>query len=162
MSILSVFMYLTFAVTPLNTATAPNPVSPDVVFLDENNKEVSLNALRGKVVFINFWATWCPPCRAELPSIHKLKQAFKDNDKIVFLFVDIDGNMAKSKAFMKKHKYDLPVYIPKSPIPSNFLGRSIPTTVIIDKKGKMVGHIEGSMNYSTKEVIKGIKDLTAA
>lgn len=157
MSVLPFLMYLTFVVTPLKPVV---PVTPDVVFLDENNKEVSLNALKGKVVFINFWATWCPPCRAELPSIHKLKQAFKDNNKIVFLFVDVDGNMAKSKAFMKKHKYDLPVYAPKSPIPSNFLGSAIPTTVIIDKKGKMVGHIEGSMDYNTKEVIKGLKDLT--
>lgn len=157
---LSVLMYLTFAVTPVTSFTPVKPVTPDVVFLDENNKEVSLNALKGKVVFINFWATWCPPCRAELPSIHKLKQAFRDNNKIVFLFVDVDGNLAKSKAFMKKHKYDLPVYAPKGPIPSNFLGSAIPTTVIIDKKGKMVGHIEGSMDYNTKEVIKGLKDLT--
>lgn len=154
MSILPVLMYLTFAVT------AVKPVTPDVVFLDENNKEVSLNALKGKVVFINFWATWCPPCREELPSIHKLKQAFRDNNKIVFLLVDIDGNLNKSKAFMKKHQYDLPVYVPKSPIPSNFLGKAIPTTVIIDKKGRMVGHIEGGMDYYTKDVIKGLKDLT--
>lgn len=156
MSILPVLMYLTFAVTTVK------PVAPDVVFLNENNQEVSLNALKGKVVFINFWATWCPPCRQELPSIAKLKQAFRDNNKIVFLFVDIDGNLTKSRAFMKKHNYDLPVYVPKSPIPSNFLGKAIPTTVIIDKKGRMVGHIEGSMDYYTKEVIKGLKDLTEA
>lgn len=153
MSLLPFLFYLTFAV---------GTVQPDVVFKDENNKEISLNALKGKVVFINFWATWCGPCRQELPSLHQLKQAFRDNNKIVFLFVDVDGDLVKSKAFMKKHQYDLPLVAPKSPIPSNFLGNAVPTTVIIDKKGRMVGHIEGSMDYNTKEVIKGLKDLTDA
>lgn len=134
-------------------------INPDVVFRDINNKEVSVNALKGKVVFINFWAIWCGPCRQEMKSIHQLQQALKGNDKVVFLLVDVDSNLGKASAYMRNRKFDLPVYAAKSAIPSNFLGGVVPTTVILDKQGRMVTHIEGAADYSKPEVIKGLKEL---
>ncbi|MGH2643105.1 MAG: TlpA family protein disulfide reductase, partial [Chitinophagaceae bacterium] len=76
----------------LNDPSASNlPVNlSDIYFKDGNGHTFSLSSLKGKVVFINFWATWCPPCRAELPSIKKLYEKFKDNNKIMFLMVDVD------------------------------------------------------------------------
>lgn len=134
-------------------------VEKDVAFTDETGKTVTLSALKGKVVFINFWATWCPPCKAEMPTINELRKKFKGNDDIVFLMVDVDGKIEKSKAFMAENNYDLPVYAPKSSIPSEFLGNAIPTTVILDKNGKMAGRVEGGMDYSAPEVIKSLKTL---
>lgn len=134
-------------------------VASDVLFMNENGQEVSIKSLKGKVVFINFWATWCPPCIHEMPSIHKLKERYKGNDHIVFLMVDVDGKMEKSKAFMKKNNYDLQVYIPKSSIPPNFLGRAIPTTVILDKNGGMITRLEGGRDYTSPEIIQALDEL---
>lgn len=135
--------------------------SYDVLFKGKNGDVISLNSLKGKVVFINFWATWCPPCIEELPSIHELKKTFTGNENIVFLMVDVDNNMDKSVAFMDDKKYNLPVYVPASTIPSDFLGGAIPTTVILDKTGKLVTQIEGARDYTDPEIVKAIQELVA-
>lgn len=133
--------------------------TPDITFKDEAGKTVSLRSLKGKVVFINFWATWCPPCIREMPSIDELKDSFKESDDIMFLMVDVDNKMEKSSAFMQENDYDLPVYVPASNIPSDFLRGAIPTTVIIDKKGEMVARMEGGRNYRDPQIIKALKEL---
>ncbi|MBD1391614.1 TlpA family protein disulfide reductase [Mucilaginibacter glaciei] len=121
---------------------------PDVAFNDATGRSVNLSSLKGKVVFINFWATWCPPCLAELPSIDALHQKLSANPGIVFLMVDVDNQLNKSMPFIKDHGYNLPVYGVASDIPSELVGQSIPTTVVIDKKGEMVFHHEGVADYS--------------
>lgn len=138
-----------------------NNENDGVSFLDGNKKAVALNDLKGKVVFINFWATWCPPCVREMPSINNLKKHFKNNKDLVFLMVDVDGNYEVSKKFMEKNGFDLPLYMPNGDIPSRFLGNSIPTTVILDKTGKMVARIEGGRDYAAPEIIKAMDDLLA-
>lgn len=131
----------------------------EVRFMDSQGKTVSLGDLKGKVIFLNFWATWCPPCIAEMPSINKLRQSLKDEQDIVFMLVDVDNNLKKSTAFMKKKKYDLPVYAPASAIPSTFLEGAIPTTVIIDKKGEIIARIEGGRDYSSPGMLKSLNQL---
>jgi len=150
---------------PANETEKPDQSSApvqDISFTDANGKAVSLSSLKGKVVFINFWATWCPPCKAELPSINKLKQHYSKDDAIAFLFVDINEPVEKAKAFMDEHQYDLPVYVPNGPIPSEFLGQAIPTTVILDKSGKMVVHAEGSRDYGNPEIKRVLDSLVAS
>lgn len=133
--------------------------SSDVSFKGEDGNTVELSALHGKVLFINFWATWCPPCIHEMPSINELRQSFKGNDNIMFLMVDVDNNMIKSSAFMKENNYDLPVYVPASNIPSDYLGGAIPTTVIIDKDGNIVARMEGGRDYSDPEITIALNEL---
>lgn len=136
------------------------PMTADgISFNDESGKIVSLSALKGKVVFINFWATWCPPCIHEMPSINDLKKSFKGNDHIVFLMVDVDNKIEQSTAFMRENNYDLPVYTPASDIPSEFLGGAIPTTVILDKKGEMVARLEGGRDYADPQIINALNEL---
>jgi thiol-disulfide isomerase/thioredoxin len=78
--------------TAADTASAgPEYSRYSVTFTDGNGNTVSLKSLKGKVVFINFWAAGCPPCIHEMPSIKKLKQSFNGNDNIVFLMVDVDA-----------------------------------------------------------------------
>lgn len=128
-----------------------NTTTTDAIFIDATGKKVSLSSLQGKVVFVNFWATWCPPCIKEMPSIETLKNKMKGKD-VVFLLVDIDGNYEKAKAFMEKRKLDLPIYIPATSVSSTYLGSSIPTTIIFDKKGNMIQRIVGGVDFASEEV----------
>jgi len=133
--------------------------APSADFANINGTTVNLKDLKGKVVFLNFWATWCPPCIAEMPSVNALYNKFKDNKNAVFLLVDADGKMKQSSAFMKKHKYDLPVYIPAGPIPGEIFRGSLPTTIIINKKGEIVFGHEGMADYNSPQVHKFIDEL---
>lgn len=146
-------------ITTEKVAELEAPAASGISFKDKDGKIVSLNTLKGKVVFINFWATWCPPCIEEMPSINKLKQSFKDNEEIVFLMVDVDNKMEKSTAFMVKNNYDLPVYVHNGNIPAEYLGSSIPTTVILDKSGDMIVRIEGGRDYTSPEMVKVLNEL---
>lgn len=132
---------------------------PNVYFKDGDGKTIDLASLKGKVIFINFWATWCPPCIAEMPSINSLHSKLKDNEKVVFLMVDVDGNYQKSDSFMKKHQYDLEVVSPASEIPPVFMQGAVPTTVILDPEGKMVYRQEGAADYSSAEMTEMIARL---
>jgi thiol-disulfide isomerase/thioredoxin len=133
----------------------------DVQFVNSGGESVTLSALEGKVVFINFWATWCPPCIAEMPSINAFYQKFKDNPNIVFLMVDVDGNFKKSEKFMQRRNFDLKVWNAASAKPENYLGRSIPTTIILNKQGKLVFRHEGGADYENKEFQEFIEKLAS-
>ena len=114
------------------------PVPPFVVH-DKSGKVVDLQQQKGKVVFLNFWATWCPPCLAELPSINGLYLKVKSNPNIVFLSVDADNDLDKSTRFLQKKGYTFPVYGGQmAGLPHSLYPEVIPTTVVIDKKGSIV------------------------
>lgn len=130
-----------------------------VSFKSDKGEVVNVADLKGKVVFVNFWATWCPPCVAEMPSIETLYEKFKDNKGVVFLIVDVDGESEKSRAFMKDKGLTLPVYYPESEIPESWLSGAIPTTVILNKNGEIASKHEGMADYSRKEVVDFIMDL---
>jgi thiol-disulfide isomerase/thioredoxin len=138
---------------------APLVLENEVVFIDKTGKEVRLSSLRGKVVFINFWATWCPPCIAEMPSIHQMAQQFKENDKLVVLTIDVDQDFQKSLKFMQKRNFDLPLYALASAVPSAYLGNSIPTTIVLSKQGKLVFKQEGGADYTNQEFIGFLNKL---
>lgn len=140
------------------SATSDN-TAVDLSFLSADGKIVSLNDLKGKTVFINFWATWCSPCIAEMPSINRLHQKLSKQKEVVFLMVDVDGNLSKSMAFMKNNQYDLPVYIPNSTIPPTLLGRGIPVTVIFSPDGKMAFRQEGGGDYDRPEILSLLTGL---
>ena len=134
-----------------NNSTVPpltNTTTTDAVFYDAKGYEVKLSELKGKVVFVNFWATWCPPCIKEMPSIQTLHDNFKEQN-VVFLMVDVDGKYDKSKAFMDRNKYTLPVYIPAGPISDKYLGNAVPTTLVFDKQGNLAQRIVGGVDYAS-------------
>lgn len=136
-------------------------ISQDILFRDGTGKIINLAELTGKVVFLNFWATWCPPCRAEMPSIESLYQNTKTNKNIIFLMVDVDGKYKKSVQYMNKKGFTLPVYTPASEIPKQILSGTIPTTLIINKKGQVVFQEEGAGDYSGKNVIEYLEKLAS-
>lgn len=127
-----------------------------------DGKKRELTDFKGKVVFINFWATWCPPCTAEMPAIDQLHEQLKADTNIIFLMIDADHNFGKSIPFIQKHGYGLPLAQANSYVPDNILGSALPTTVVFDKTGKMVFRHEGMADYSDDKFAKYIKQLASA
>jgi thiol-disulfide isomerase/thioredoxin len=132
-----------------------------IKFKASDGKILSLSALKGKIIFVNVWATWCPPCVAEMPSINQLYQKYKQDPNIAFVMVDADGDFNKSQAFMARKKYNMPLYTFYSTLPPNLLGQSIPTTFVFDKQGRLAFREEGAANYSSKKFINFIEELKA-
>jgi len=140
--------------------TITNNTSTEIELKDGTGKTIRLSELRGKVVFINFWATWCPPCLAEMPSISRLSEGLKENKNVVFLMVDVDSDYQKSKKFMDNKNFALPVYIPVSSISETLLDGTIPTTLIFDKEGNLVVKHIGAGNFSSKKVKEYLTKLS--
>lgn len=131
----------------------------DVSFKAINNAEnVNLKDLSGKVVFINHWATWCPPCRAEMPSLDALYKDYKD--KIIFLFVASDNKREVTK-YYTKNGFDFPTYNTISSIPKEINTSSIPATFILDKKGNVALEEFGPENWNTESVRATLDALLA-
>ncbi|MBJ2172802.1 TlpA family protein disulfide reductase [Aureibaculum sp. A20] len=111
--------------------------------------DMNLESLKGKVVFINYWATWCPPCIAEMPMIHKLYLDY--NEKLVFLFVTTDTK-EKVEKFYGKNDYNFPTYNQLSQAPKQLEVSTIPTTFILDKNGKVALSEYGAVNWNSNSI----------
>jgi len=145
----------------LAEVTNSNIHNEEILFKNMKGEVIELADQRGKVVFINFWATWCHPCIAEMPAINKLYSSFKEDKKVMFLMVDVDNSPVKSQKFMDKRKFDLPVYTPASPIPSSYMRGAIPTTLVFNKYGKVVFKQEGMGDFSNEEFKTFVRKLRA-
>ena len=111
---------------------------------------------RDKVVVLNFWATWCPPCVAEMPSFQKLYDDY--GDRVEFYFVSQE-EQEPLKKFLLKRNYDLPVYRSLTLIPEQLVSNSLPTTFVISRSGEMVVHKTGAADWNTKEFRKLLQEL---
>ncbi|MBC9795284.1 TlpA family protein disulfide reductase [Sinomicrobium weinanense] len=114
-----------------------------------DGKIYDFNAARDKVVLVNFWATWCPPCLAEMPDMQRLYESY--GNKVVFLFVTGE-DMGEVKEFLGKKKWNLPVYTPMTRAPEKMYSSSIPATWILDKKGNMVVQKKGAADWDSDKV----------
>lgn len=116
---------------------------------------------RGKVVFLNLWATWCPPCRAEMPSIEGLYQKLKDHDEIVFVMLSVDDDDKKDKVqkYISGKAFSFPVFMPSGYLPEQLRVPSIPTTFVISKDGQIVKREVGMRNYDTKKFENFLREL---
>jgi thiol-disulfide isomerase/thioredoxin len=126
---------------------------------DRNGDQVSFDAFRNKVVFLNFWATWCPPCIAEMPDINNLYQEV-DKSKIVFVMISLDKSFESAKAFVDKKGYDFPIYTLKSSLPEVFSRSAIPTTFVVSPEGKIVVEKQGMAKYNTNKFKRFLKEMT--
>lgn len=122
-----------------------------------NTTDIDFQDTKGKVVFVNFWATWCPPCRAEMPMIHKLYKDYKN--KVIFILVT-NENSEKVTPFFNKNDYHFPVYNSLSNPPMLFTKtNSIPATYLIDKNGFVRMAKTGAANWNSDKVRKLIDQL---
>lgn len=134
--------------------------APDFTFPGLDGKNTSLSNYKGKVVLVNIWATWCPPCVYEMPSMQKLYNEFNGkNFEILAVSIDAAGVDAVAP-FMKKHKLSFPALMdPKGTIKSMYRVTGIPESFIIDKQGILVGKIIGPRDWATQEVFGFFQDL---
>lgn len=117
--------------------------------------------LKGKVIFINFWATWCAPCVAEMPSINSLYKIYEDNPEVVFVMINVENKEDKVRKFIKKKKFSFPIYLPNaSQIPRVYESKGIPTTFVLDKDGYIAYKKVGMANYDANSFVKFIARLT--
>ena len=128
-------------------------------FLD--GTDFTLSDLRGKVVFLNFWATWCPPCRDEMPSMESLYQRFKDSG-LEIIAVNLLESRREVSAFMEQYNLSFPaVFDLRGSVGSTYGAHAIPTTYIIDRRGLAVARLVGSIDWYTPSVIAAFEALLA-
>jgi len=116
---------------------------------DVDDVDYDFEQAKGKVVLVNFWATWCPPCIAEMPSLQGLYDDY--GDRIEFLLVSEEKETIIQK-FLNKHEYSFEIYRPITEIPEMLKTRSIPRTFIIDKDGHIVIDKSGAANWNSEAV----------
>lgn len=131
----------------------------DFHFVNETGAVISTDSLRGKVVFVNFWASWCPPCRAEMPSLQKLYQRFKNDNRIIMLFMNEDDDKAKAISFLQENKYSFPLQSTTGPVGASVFSGTLPTTIVLDKTGKLVMQHTGMADYDSESFITQLKNL---
>lgn len=149
---------------------AVNPVSPAATsgnviagsglrMVNLAGQPVSLESLKGKVVFLNIWATWCAPCIAEMPNIQNLYKKVS-SDKIAFVMLSVDeGGLDKVKKFIDRKGFTFPVYLAAGELPLEFDTGALPTTFIISPAGKIVKTQEGMAEYDTPAFRKYLEGL---
>lgn len=120
-------------------------------FLDLEGNRVMLEEYRGKTVFINLWATWCPPCRAEMPHIESLYKKVSEQENLEFLMIALDKEFEKSKDFIDKKGFTFPVVHASYGLNATLQSQSIPTTLVVDPNGEIVFYQEGMSNFDTQE-----------
>ncbi|MDD3722515.1 MAG: TlpA disulfide reductase family protein [Lutibacter sp.] len=124
-----------------------------------NAESINFKELDNKVIFVNFWATWCPPCRAELPMIQKLYDDYKN--KVAFVFVT-NEDWGKVEVFFNKNGYDLPAYNSIGIPPNKFTEtNSIPATYLIDKSGNILIAKVGSADWNSNKMRNLLDKLIA-
>ncbi len=120
-------------------------------------EEVQLSKFEDRVVFLNLWATWCKPCRIEMPGIQNLYDELKDED-VVFLLAS-NENEETVRGFMKNEPYSFPVYLFGEDLPDVFKTRGIPATFIIDRNGKIVFKHMGAAKWDDESCLRFIRSL---
>lgn len=130
------------------------------IFDNQDGKRVALQDFRGKVLFVNVWASWCPPCVAEMPTIESLYTEVSGESDIQFIMLSMDENRERAVEFMEGKGYKLPYHFPVSPLPGVFRSSYIPSTFVVSKEGQLVYEHEGLADYSSREFRDWLVELS--
>lgn len=134
---------------------------PKLTFSDFSGTLYTIDDFAGKIVLFNIWATWCPPCKMEMPGIQKLHDA-KVSENFIIVAVSTGENPRTVSEFLKETKYTFPVFLdPSSTLGAQLASRGIPTTYIINKKGRVLAGTIGARAYDGAEFIKLIERLSS-
>jgi thiol-disulfide isomerase/thioredoxin len=168
MKLLTIFIYL-ITISQGYTGEKPDiknliltknlKIYENVIFKDANQKDVNLTDYKGKLIILNFWATWCAPCREEMPSLDSLQANIELTNLKIFPINISRENLKKSQNFFKELNIkNLDIYF-DSPITlaKKFSLRGVPTTIFFDKRGNEFARIIGSLDFNNKEFINWLK-----
>lgn len=146
--------------TSLPRVAIEGMVAPALRLSDPSGKSHGFSELRGSVVFVNFWATWCPPCREEMPSIQALYSQFKDREGFRMVTVLYKEDYQKAMAYMKENNYDFPVTVDSNEETARSYGvTGVPETYIVDKKGILRKKMIGPSDWASPQAVALISDL---
>lgn len=131
----------------------------DFTLKDVSNKKVSLKDFKGKVVMLNFWATWCGPCRIEMPSMEKLYRQFREKGFVILAVASGDDTDSVDR-FIKDYNISFPALMDSNMVVSDsYKVWALPTTYFINSKGQIIGRAQGGRDWGTKEATQYITSL---
>lgn len=134
------------AVVQAEVGTETGMEAPDFTLKNMNDKEVSLSDYRGQKVFLNFWASWCPPCREEMPDMQKLHEEYEE--EVTILAVNIGENKSTAANFMMQNGLNFSVLLDTDKSTAqNYLVRGIPTSYFLNEDGIITNKVVGAVSY---------------
>ena len=145
--------------TPLEAA-AKREAAPTLSLKDLSGRVHRVTDYRGQVLVVNFWATWCPPCREEMPSLNRAAKALV-KEGVQFVAVNIGETAEAIQAFTKRQPVEVPILLDAS---QNAVRRwpvlGLPTTVVVDPRGEIAFHVTGDREWDDPEILRQLRDLT--
>lgn len=143
----------------MGMAKVPAKAAPNFTLATVDGQQVSLHQYRGKVVFLNFWATWCIPCREEMPALEQLHQAYQSQD-LAILSIDLKESADQVKAFFQKHSLSFPALLDHNgSVFRDYMVAGMPTTYLIGRDSTLRARGVGGRDWTRAEALQLIKDL---
>ncbi len=140
---------------------AINKKAPDFTLVDMEGNEHTLSQYSGRVVMVNFWATWCPPCREEMPSMQRIWKLLQ-GDGFVILAVDIGETAEEIEPFVMEYDIDFPILLdPDSKVATAWSARGLPTTYLVDRSGNIAYRAIGGREWDSELILQTIKKMLA-
>ena len=131
---------------------------PDFTLQDLDGKSVTLKEFRGKVVFVNFWATWCPPCRDEMPSMQKVYSEYREKG-LVMLAINFMETPNTIRPFVSEYKLTFPILLDSGTVMVSYAVLGLPATYLIDRQGKAAARALGARDWNNQESLRMIRKL---
>ncbi|NMA62210.1 MAG: TlpA family protein disulfide reductase [Firmicutes bacterium] len=163
LSLLIVLFALLLLVADSPVAAEEMPLVPDFALLTKDNETIRLSDYKGKIVVLNFWASWCPPCRAEMPDFQKLHDELEESGEAVLLLLNqIDGSRETLKtgtSYLEKNNFTMVNLFDHGLVGGGIFGiPGLPTTVVIDREGYLSSYVVGTTTKATvQKMIEGAK-----
>ncbi len=145
---------------PSTTAVVAGDVAPDFTLEDTKGNKFTLSELRGKIVMVNFWATWCPPCIEEMPSMERLNKFMAEEDFVMLAINTEKNGRTVVPDFLKKTPYDFPIlYDDQVTVQQQYGVYKFPESFIVGKDGTVVEKIIGPLDWSSPKTVAYLKGL---
>ncbi|MEI7922564.1 MAG: TlpA disulfide reductase family protein [Planctomycetota bacterium] len=146
-----------FSAPNLTEPALPRKMATGWTLLDSNGKLFDWSSTKDRLILVNIWATWCPPCRAELPSLANLANDKSLSDEVVVLCVSTDDRPEALKSYLQKNNLTFPAYFAPE-LPFDFVTEGIPATFLINSQGELLGSEVGAARWDAPEFIQQLKN----